>query len=277
MVRPERRGGAAQSLRSKGSRDHHNRRCAGRLVTGLDQPTGRRGHTQRAKEARGHPAGLDLLRLAGAGERGHAPARGTEGIECRLLVSDGLNVDHGQGPDVGGRDLLIHSHQPARMRIRQFGEEHTIDHAEHRRGGTDGEREYHDRGQGEPGIAPQGAEREPGICGKVGDGAHPAGVQGLLLVAVRASEGEPSLATRRRRIGPRADPGHLLLLEMEAHLVVELVAPAPGRQQGPQSLEQVGDHGSAIRTRRMPLTAAAVRCQTSVSVSSWCWPLVVNP
>jgi hypothetical protein len=55
---------------------------------------------------------------------------------------------------------------------------------------------------------------------------------------------------------------------MEADLLVEIALPASPKGQRPEPREEVGDHWPASRTRRIPFTAAEVRRQAAVSVSS---------
>jgi hypothetical protein len=109
-----------------------------------------------------------------------------------------------------------------------------------------------------------------------GERAHAARIQGRLAPLLDAAEGEQGLAARGGRLGAGPGPGGGLLVEMEPDLVVQVALPAALEQQCAEPLEEVGDHRSASRTRRIPSTAAAVRRHAAVSASSWRCPLAVS-
>jgi len=97
---------------------------------------------------------------------------------------------------------------------------------------------------------------------------------------VGASEaGKTTLCLVASGLAPRIVGGTLrgrVLLEMEPDLLVQLAPPASRKDERPEPLQQVRDHSSDSRTRRMPSTAAAVRRQAALSASSWRRPLAVS-
>ena len=91
-----------------------------------------------------------------------------------------------------------------------------------------------------------------------------------------AAEREQGFAAGRRGVGAGPDARGLVLLEMKADLLVQIALPPATEEQRPEPLQEVGDHRSASRTRRIPSTAAAVRRQAAVSASSWRRPRAVS-
>ena len=250
--------------------------ASGALVARLDETPGGRPGAERGKEAGRDPGGRDLLRLAATRQRGDTHARRAEGIEAPLLLPNRLDVHHRERPAVVRRVLLIHPHQPVGVGIRQVTQQHRAHHAEHRGGGTNGQREHHDRGGGEAGIAPEAAEGEAHVGGEIVERAHAARVERGLAPLLDAAEREQGLPAGRRGVGAGPDARGLVLLEVKADLLVQIALPPAAEDQCPEPLQEVGDHRSASRTRRIPSTAAAVRRQTAVSASSWRRPLAVS-
>jgi hypothetical protein len=160
--------------------------------------------------------------------------------------------------------------------IGQVAQEHRAHHAEHRRGGANGQREHQDGRGGEPGIAPEAAQGEANVGGEIVERAHAARVERGLADLLDPAEREQGLPAGRRGVGAGADPRGLVLLEMKADLLVQIALPATAEDQRPEPLQEVGDHRSASRTRRIPSTAAAVRRQAAVSASSWRRPCAVR-
>ena len=127
-----------------------------------------------------------------------------------------------------------------------------------------------------PGIAPEAAEAEAYVGGEILERAHAARVERGLAILLDATEREHGLPAGRRGVGAGPDTRGLVLLEVKADLLVQIALPPAAEHQCPEPLQEVGDHRSASRTRRIPSTAAAVRRQTAVSVSSWRRPVAVS-
>jgi hypothetical protein len=160
--------------------------------------------------------------------------------------------------------------------IRQVAEEHCADDAEHGGARADGEREHEDRSDREAGIAAEPAQGEAEIGRKVVERAHAGGVERLLAPALEAAERAEGLAARGAGIGARPDAGGDVALEVIVEFLVELALPAAAEGQRAEPLEEIGDHRSASRIRRIPFTAAAARRQAAVSASSWRRPFDVR-
>lgn len=106
--------------------------------------------------------------------------------------------------------------------------------------------------------------------------AHAARVERGLAALLDTAEREQGRPAGRGGVGAGRDSRGLVLLEMKADLLVQIALPAGSEGQRPEPLQEVGDHRSASRTRRIPSTAAAVRRQAAVSASSWRRPLAVS-
>jgi len=232
----DRRPDTAEALRRQFRRDHHDGGRALGLIVRLDEAPGSRHDAERAEEPGADPRDRDLLRLPTAGQARDAQPGRAEGIEAPLLLANGLDVHHAEGPAVGGRVLLVHPHQSVGVGVRQVAQEHRAHHTEHRGRGTDRQREHEDRSGGEPGIAPEAAQAEANVGGEIVERAHAARVERGLAALLDTAEREQGRPAGGRGVGAGPDTRRLVPLEMKADLLVQIALPPALEEQRPEAL-----------------------------------------
>ena len=138
--------------------EHDDPAASGGAVTGLEQPSIQRPRAEYVEQVGRGPCRNDLNGVADTRER-HPPAR-----------RRGSDVD--EGPGAGAQEIHVANreksrrrdcHQSVGIRVRQRPKQNPVQDREHCRVGAGAKRDDGSGKDGERGITPEGADREPKV------------------------------------------------------------------------------------------------------------------
>ena len=153
QVAAEDGGVAAEVALPGGVAQHHHARRAGLVFFGAERAAKERLDAEHGEVIGRHVAAVEAHRLTVHRDGRGGERLGGQGLERPVLP---LQLDEvaGRGRVAGGGGRrLPDAHDPLRVREWQRLEQHAVDQAEHRRVGTDAERQHPDGDQGEARIA----------------------------------------------------------------------------------------------------------------------------
>src|SRR5580704_6102849 len=159
--------------------------------------------------------------------------------------------------------VSVHRHQPVRLGIWQGPQQNSIDYGEHYGGSAHAERQSQNGYRCKAGALPQHPHRVPQVLPKILHPARPPRIPALLFDLLRSAERHPRTPPRLGRTNPASDQFVRMLLQMKAHLLLQLLfhLVAPQKPLPPVHSARPSDNF------RMSATASVSRAQLAASVS----------
>jgi hypothetical protein len=198
----------------------------------------RQPQSQNGEELRRDLPAVDVFRIAGGTDRPSAisPCRHRQRAALPLEVDE---VRIGSSPRFTERfGEPAQRHQPVRLRIGQWSEQHTIDHCEHDRRGADTEREDDQGNHGEAGEPAERAERIAYVLPEVLEPACAARVSNVFLDLLDSAEIEShaarGLGIVEARLLVRLDLPRNVKLQLFIDLAIQTLAVHRIRDSRPQ-------------------------------------------